>query len=570
MMDSFTIASREADLAFLECVNTIDIATANADITFFAEAADSSSDKKEGIGSKIVKKVKELANKIIKFFQDFYNSAKAKLLGERIKKDPKALENKKAEVLDTKKVILFRGKFKKKIEAAKTVEEVDQIVAEYEKKNKAIGAGTAALMVSVPLAVLGTQIATGKLKETGDKLINQLQEESNKANANYCNAAYNGSEVDINAGKSVLDKANDELSKKSKTNKDGQLVAKKGYALQKLIADDMKSVKDWFTSSVSAVTSGLSKTVQKVKDAKKTKEIDEKMDDMKKNGMFGESAEELSFFGEEDLFEESFSDVKEKASVLIQKIIKKIKEFYQALKNKLELAKINSVLKLKAASSTMKIKFALNDKNVTKTVKLFTSAYDKYIVAIKKIELQFTAGKITIDDFNSKVQEAALAYDRELTRIANLSSTEKINVDEHEAKQVRDYLSNLSAYQIKVIDKMNADAEKELVRLQKEAEEAEKTRLANRTTGEKIKDGLSAAKNKIASAISNANKKTVVKIVGIIGLGVLVNKFATKIANSANLDDVFESFDDTLSGIVGEEFTESSDSSDDNIFEGLL
>ena len=602
MLDQFTISSKNADIAFLEAENMIDLAISSSDIYAFTEAVDESG--KEGIGSKIVKKIKDLADKIIKFFQDFYNSAKAKILGNKIKEDPKALENKKAEILDTKKLLAFRKKYKARIEKAKSIEEVDAIVAEYDKKNKQIIAGSVAgFVAAVPLAVLGKQIASGKLKEAGDKLINDLRNEADSASANY-DAAVNSSAdddvMDSMITKSV--KAEKNIARKTRKNENGQLVAKKGYALQKLISDDMKSVKDWFTSSIKAVSDGFKNSVNNAKARQTAKkagkgvhsEVESIGDVVNKKGkrkgqidveesqaaapsmesaedsyfgtddsFYEEAFAEASFFGEEfdvEDYEESFSDVKKKVSEVIQGIIEKIKKLYQEIKNKLEIAKIKSILKLKGASSTMKIKFAINDKNVTKTTKAYISAYEKYVTACKKIELQFTSGKITYDEFDKKTDDITALHDREIARIDSLSSTIKANavMDEHEARQVREYLSGLTNYEMKVMDTLQSNVYKELTRLKKEAEEAERIRLASRSTGEKIRDGLVSAKHKLASMYASANKKTIIKVVGTIGLAALVTSFARKVGKP-NLDDVFESYDGALDGIVGGYFSESED-----------
>ena len=599
MLDQFTISSKNADIAFLEAENMIDLAISSSDIYAFTEAVDESG--KEGIGSKIVKKIKDLADKIIKFFQDFYNSAKAKILGNKIKEDPKALENKKAEILDTKKLLAFRKKYKARIEKAKSIEEVDAIVAEYDKKNKQIIAGSVAgFVAAVPLAVLGKQIASGKLKEAGDKMVNDLQNEVHTTFDDFHIADSSGSPNDeVDELWNKFNKASKAIDRKSKLNKNGQLVAKKGYALQKLISDDMKSVKDWFTSSIKAVSDGFKNSVNNTKSrqtAKKAgKEVQSEVESMgyvlnkkgKRKGQIDvgasqaaapsmESAEdsyfdtddsfyeeafaEASFFGEEfdvEDYEESFSGVKKKVSEVIQGIIEKIKKLYQEIKNKLEVAKIKSILKLKGASSTMKIKFVINDKNVTKTTKAYISAYEKYVTACKKIELQFTSGKITYDEFDKKIDDITALHDRE---IDNLSTTIKANavMDEHEARQVREYLAGLTNYEMKVMDTLQSNVDKELTRLKKEAEEAERIRLANRSTGEKIKDGLVSAKHKLASMYASANKKTITKVVGTIGLAALVTSFARKVGKP-NLDDVFESYDGALDGIVGDYFSESED-----------
>ena len=290
MFDTFTISSREADIAYMEASNVFALTIDEGFITAFTEAGEG--DKKSKSGSKIVETVKNLAEKILKFFQDFIDSAKAKLLGNKIKENPKALENKKAEVLDLKKIMLFRKSYKKKIESAKTVEEVDVIVSEYEKKNKVAAVAT----VSTALAAVAGLIVSGRLKESGDKMINDLRGEVDKARSEwsdeYDRVGDDGSPKETALWNNYNNK-DEEIRKKTKY-KDGNLVAKKGYALQKLISDDMKSVKDYFTSAVSAVSNGFKGAVQNVKDKKTMKEK-----------AVEESADSEEIFGFESLFGET-------------------------------------------------------------------------------------------------------------------------------------------------------------------------------------------------------------------------------------------------------------------------
>lgn len=585
MLDQFTISSKNADIAFLESENMIDLAISSSDIYAFTEAVDESG--KEGIGSKIVKKIKDLADKIIKFFQDFYNSAKAKILGNKIKEDPKALENKKAEILDTKKLLAFRKKYKARIEKAKSIEEVDAIVAEYDKKNKQIIAGSVAgFVAAVPLAVLGKQIASGKLKEAGDKMINDLRGEVDKAIDEW-SVEYDrvGSTSDGSGSGSPketelwdnLENKGKEFKKKSTYNKNGDITAKKIYALQKLISDDMKSVKDYFTSAVSAVSNGFKGAVQSAK-----KEIDRVMPERIKKGLFKEndvvesadeilgddfssfeeSMEDLTFFGEE-LFEESaLSTAGKKISDAIKTLIEKIKKFYNDLKAKFDVAKVKAVLGCKAAKSNIKIKFAINDKNITKKVGLHTKAYNSYIVEVKKIEKKFLSGKITIDQFDAEAAKKYSDYLDEIARINSMNSSLKANPDAHEARVISEYLMKLNNYQDKVLTELNKSIDSELTRLQNEAEQAEKIRLANRTTGEKIKDGAISVKNKIASAYANANKKTVANIIAAIGLGTALAVYASKI-NSVNTDSFTESADE-IAGM----FAESAEIGSEDAFFG--
>ena len=66
-MEDYVRSSREADLAFLEATNTIAIAMDTESIDLFTEGAD---DKKSGFVDTIISKIRDLAEKIKKFFDD--------------------------------------------------------------------------------------------------------------------------------------------------------------------------------------------------------------------------------------------------------------------------------------------------------------------------------------------------------------------------------------------------------------------------------------------------------------------------------------------------------------------
>ena len=70
MFDTFTISSKEADLAYMEASNLIELSIDEGYITAFTEAGDG--EKKSKSGSKIVETVKNLAEKILKFFQFYF------------------------------------------------------------------------------------------------------------------------------------------------------------------------------------------------------------------------------------------------------------------------------------------------------------------------------------------------------------------------------------------------------------------------------------------------------------------------------------------------------------------
>ena len=575
MFDNFTISSREADIAYMEASDLFALSIDEGFITAFTEASEGVNKSKSG--SKIVETVKNLAEKILKFFQDFLDSAKAKLLGKKIKEDPKALENKKAEVLDLKKIMVFRKSYKKKIESAKTVEEVDAIVSEYEKKNKVAAVAT----VSTALAAVAGLVVSGRLKEAGDKMVKDLQDECQSKFIKYNHDSFelvNNKGTSENAvnyvgSKNNLEAAENEREKKTKY-KDGKLVAKKGYALQKLISDDMKSVKDYFTSAVSAVSNGFKEAVQNVTDKKTMKENDQDISERKKKGLFKEKAVEesadeilgddfssfeeafndLTFFGD-DLFEESgLTDVGKKVSNAIKVLIDKIKKLYEEIKSKMEVAKIRAILGTKTAKSTIKIKFAINDKNITKTVGLYMKAYNNSIVEVKKIEKKFTSGKITVDEMNAELDREEAKFYTEVSRISSTNTASKVNPDEHEARAISEYLGNLAKYQDKVVYELNKSIQDELTRLQKETEAAERAKLQKEAE----------EKKKVANAVAKRNKKILAVVISAIGLTGAVALFATQIKKKSSTESTFNESVEEIEGM----FTESAEIGSEDAFFG--
>ena len=109
----------------------------------------------------------------------------------------------------------------------------------------------------------------------------------------------------------------------------------------------------------------------------------------------------------------------------------------------------------------------------------------------------------------------------------------------------------LNNYQDKVLTELDKSISSELTRLRNEAEQAEKIRLTNRTTGEKIKDGAISVKNKIASAYAKANKKAVASIIATIGFGAAIGIYMKKLHNP-DLSDVFSESADEIAGMFAE------------------
>ena len=117
-MNNLLISSREADIAYLEASNEIEMF---GDISYIDDVFTEAGNDHKSIGTVIVEKIQALAEKIKKFFIDPFdrmglNSLKSK--AEAIRKD-KALAAKKVQVLNQKKIAGFSKKYKEKIKNAK-------------------------------------------------------------------------------------------------------------------------------------------------------------------------------------------------------------------------------------------------------------------------------------------------------------------------------------------------------------------------------------------------------------------------------------------------------------------
>lgn len=535
MVDTFTISSKKADIAYMECVGFINLSMDESDITAFTEAADK--EKTTDKSSSIIQKVKDLAAKILKFFKDFAESAKAKLLGDKIKNNPKALEKKKAEVLDVKKIMAFRKSFEKKIENAKTVDEVDAIVAEYEKKNKTAGVAVAA----VALTTIGGMIVSGKLKKVSDQMISELND---KCAESYKKMSLPGSEhMNDDIGKAAAaeyftDKTN--LEKATKRKKNGNLKLKKSVALNKMISDDMKSVKDFFTSAVRVVSGAFKKDNGNTKGETTDISVTESVDD-------------LTLFGE-DLFEESaFTDAGKKVSSVIQALIEKIKKFYEELKLKFAEAKLRAVLGSKTAKTKMKIRFEIKDKTIRKVVDAEIKAYNAFIINAKKIEQKFISGKINVYQVSAELTDLEKAYNEQLEKVRSADKQGDQADTMYEDFVISKYLTDLRSYQDKILVGMSKSITSELNQLKNDVEKNEKSNDTNETV-----TGISKVKNKIASVMSRVNTKTVNVVINTIGLVVSVGMFAKAMGDLKKMSngtfDITESAEDPdLSAFFGEE-----------------
>lgn len=298
-MNNLLVSSREADIAYLESMNEIELFSDSNYIDFFYEDGDSS------IGSTIVNKIRNLVEKIQKFFTDLFSkitSSSLKSKADAAMKNDKALAAKKVEVLDTKKIGIFSKKYKEKIKNAKSMEELNKIMADYNKKKK-IGFGVGAA-VTVGLGVLCGKVLVPKYKEEQQKIIDNLNKEVGDTYEKYqtaikeCQVATNkadelegkytkyhkltnkqaselrSAKTDAKIAKKIMEKTGQAYDDSINSRDHHGNLSKKELAQERLrcmgmvVSDEMNAVKEALMSKADAIRSGLSRKVQAHKDAK--------------------------------------------------------------------------------------------------------------------------------------------------------------------------------------------------------------------------------------------------------------------------------------------------------------
>lgn len=577
-MEDYVRSSREADLAFLEATNTIAIAMDTESIDLFTEGAD---DKKSGFVDTIISKIRDLAEKIKKFFEDLFTSAKTKLLKSKADaalKD-KALANKKVEVLDTKKIAAFSKKYKEKIKNAKSIEEIDQIVAEYNKKKKiAFGVGAT---VGVGLGVVAGKVLAPKYKEENAKYIDQLKYEMDGAEEAYKRefdryAKNYGSKLaeqqkSVQELRAVADSKTRIYHDNTLGGLSGSELAKKRFhVLGMVITDEMKAAKASMASKYNAIKTGIANAKETHEGKKAGEEISKFVSNgnvvKNKDGsvnvaatqaMYSESAEAdlLGFGSYDDIFEESASSIKTKISDFIDTLIKKLRELVDSVKNKIDIAKTKAILNSKLAKSNVKIMFAFHDKEIVKACSLAEKNLNDYIVAMQKLSQDLNSGKIkTTDEYYAKERALTDRFEINLRRIQDSYSMKKtqtrLDADEHEASKVREYIIKLQDYQNKVIGNINTRIEKQLKAIRDDVKRAEEDARIAEELAQKN------AKKSLATKIARETSKVIGAIAGIVGASVAIYAFGSKISSGKAVTESAEDFTDSL---TLEEYLEFAD-----------
>lgn len=580
-MEDYVRSSREADLAFLEATNTIAIAMDTESIDLFTEGAD---DKKSGFVDTIISKIRDLAEKIKKFFEDLFTSAKTKLLktkADTALKD-KALANKKVEVLDTKKIGAFSKKYKEKIKNAKSIEEIDQIVAEYNKKKKiAFGVGAT---VGVGLGVVAGKVLAPKYKEENAKYIDQLKYEMDGAEEAYKRefdryAKNYGSKLaeqqkSVQELRAVADSKTRIYHDNTLGGLSGSELAKKRFhVLGMVITDEMKAAKASMASKYNAIKTGIANAKETHEGKKAGEEIgkfvsngnivknkDGSVNVAATQAMYSDSVEEdlIGFGYYDEFFEESAVDgagkIAKAIGEFIDKLIQKLREFVQKVKDKAEVAKTKAILNSNLAKSKIMVKFGFHDKDIVKAVDGYYKLLNQSIIAMEKLTQKLKAGKINMDEFYSAGDKIDAEFDKQLALLKKTYYSQKadarVESNAYEAMKIREYLIKLESYQTKKIAEIHESANKALNKIREDARKVAEAEAA------------AAAEKAQAAKAAERTKKVIAAVVSTIALTATVGIFATRLksksSGSSDFKEFSESVDELTESMTLEEFTEAA------------
>lgn len=138
-------------------------------------------DGKDGFFTKLKKAVCDFIDKIIKsiqgVFEKFSTSKACKNAENAMAVDP-SIKNQKAKMTDWKKVHVLNKATRKKIEAAKSKEEVDKIMRDYRAKRNKIIAATTAVTVTVGTVLLFLKKGKGKTVQNMEEQKQDMKYES--------------------------------------------------------------------------------------------------------------------------------------------------------------------------------------------------------------------------------------------------------------------------------------------------------------------------------------------------------------------------------------------------------
>lgn len=148
-MSNIDILEKEYEISYMEFVNELQLFSDNEAITCYTESGSGT----YSTFGKIKAKLARLFESIKKFFSNLFTDKRAKEEAEKLEANRELLEKTKIKILDQHKMMAHSKKYKEKIKNAKSTEELDKIMKEYQSGRKKLLAG-AAITTITGVAVL--------------------------------------------------------------------------------------------------------------------------------------------------------------------------------------------------------------------------------------------------------------------------------------------------------------------------------------------------------------------------------------------------------------------------------
>lgn len=239
--------------------------------------------------------------------------------------------------------------------------------------------------------------------------------------------------------------------------------------------------------------------------------------------------------------EEQGDKISQKIKRVFDAIIKKFKEFIEAIKTRLQNAKMNAKMRGQLLKCRIKLRGVIKDKETRKVFVAVEKVRIKGISEYKKLYDKFMRHQITFEDFcrgGEKIEADMMAQFQRID--AMRSSTTLIDVSTPKGafmvSEAAKITYDLEATQTKIIEKIDADVIKEERRIQAEAAKAAKA-------SDDAAPTVSAATQRYGNFLTRSARKAITVVVAVAGIAATLGWLSRR-AEKQNQTQVNESVED--------------------------
>lgn len=263
-MNSLGILDKELEISYMEAYSYVEASIDLSCIQMYTEEV-----SEKSFFQKIKEKIKDLFDKVVSSIKNFFNNeGTKKKISDLEAMDQRILNDAKVEIIDSTKKNAFTKKYIEKIKSAKSVDEINKIMNDYEKKKKitkftVLVTGAAALVLLKKKRDQKFTDAANQAYDDYAKAIDNLEKSVKDYQSGLTYNKYGkfisdqSVDVDVNSAnltgsKFLFDAADKRRKTNTKydksnikyTNRDVGLLHTKASELSKLTADIAKSEKD--------------------------------------------------------------------------------------------------------------------------------------------------------------------------------------------------------------------------------------------------------------------------------------------------------------------------------------